>query len=104
MRSLPLFVAAMMVAAVAASGCAAPSVGSYGNLGSRDLPDRESSDDDDDSTSTEDDADTASKSDTGSTSSAATTTKQTLTVTSTGDGTGGVTSEPAGVTCTGATC
>lgn len=103
MRSLLVLAISLMVAAV---GCAAPSVGSYDGSEHK-LPSRNHADDDDDST--DDDSDTTKKTSsssgsTGSSTQNQTTTKQTLTVASTGDGSGGVTSEPAGVTCTAGSC
>ncbi|MFO0741587.1 MAG: hypothetical protein U0270_37165 [Labilithrix sp.] len=100
MRSLLILSTAMMALSFAAVGCAAPSVGSYE---SRDLPDR-SDDDDDDTTTGDDDDDTTTTKPKGSTTQPSTATKQTLTVTSTGGGTGAVTSDPPGVTCASGSC
>jgi hypothetical protein len=97
MRSL----LALMVGVVTMAACAAPTVGNLPSGDDVNLPARDHSTD----TSGDDDDSTATTDKKGSTSSADTAPKkQTLSIASTGDGTGDITSEPSGVSCTGATC
>lgn len=105
MRSLLAVVSMLLVSSLVA--CAAPSVGSLNESNTktqkRSSHSDDADDDDDDSAATNDDDTTPTGK--GSSSSAQTATKQTLTVASTGDGTGDVASDPPGVTCTaGAGC
>lgn len=92
-----LVVVSLLVGSMAVA-CSAPSIGAFPDSGGNTkLPDR--SGDDDDST-------TGGSQETTSpdTAPATSATKQTLTIASQGDGSGNITSSPAGVTCTNGSC
>lgn len=105
MRSLLAAISMVLVSSLVA--CAAPSVGSLSESNTKTAKHKTSHSDDadDDDDSAADEGNDTTPTGKGSSSSAQTATKQTLTVASTGDGTGDVASDPPGVTCTaGAGC
>lgn len=97
MRSLLVAISLLVGATVA---CSAPSIGAFPDSSNDDtkLPDRKNSDDSGDDTS--DGQHEVTSAEQGPSTKA----QQTLTIASQGDGTGNITSDPAGVTCNGKSC
>lgn len=97
-----LVVLSLVIGSMAVA-CSAPSVGNFpdDSTDNTKLPNRNNSSGDDDDDSTGDGQHETSSADQAPTKSK---TQQTLTIASQGDGTGNITSSPAGVTCNGGSC